>query len=75
MDYEISSKCAKGFNIKKMKLKHNPSISKEVFEVLAEIFNRIFKIKAEDRISVEELQKYKFLAPPKMSLASLSTES
>lgn len=28
MEYEINSKCAKGFNIKKMKLRHNPSIGK-----------------------------------------------
>lgn len=35
MEYEINSKCAKGFNIKKIKLKHNPSISKEAFETLS----------------------------------------
>lgn len=44
MEYEINSKCAKGFSIKKMKLKHNPSISKETFEILSDIFNKIFKI-------------------------------
>lgn len=29
MEYEIVSKCNKGFNLKKMKVKHNPSITKE----------------------------------------------
>lgn len=53
MEYEINSKCAKGFNIKKMKLKHNPSISKENVDILAEIFNKIFKIDPSERISVE----------------------
>jgi serine/threonine protein kinase len=75
MDYEISSKCAKGFNIKKMKLKHNPSLSKETFDIISDILIRIFRINPEDRISVEELQKYKFFAPPKATLASISTES
>jgi len=28
MEYEINSKCNKGFNLKKMKFKPNPSISK-----------------------------------------------
>ena len=59
MEYEISSKCAKGFNIKKMKLKHNPSVSKETYNILAEIFNRIFKIDPSERLSVEDLKKYK----------------
>lgn len=31
MEYEINSKCNKGFNLKKMKVKPNPSISKETF--------------------------------------------
>lgn len=75
MQYQISSKCAKGFNIKKMKLKHNPSISKDSFEILSEIFSRIFRINPEERITVEELQKYKFFTPVKMCVASLSTEA
>lgn len=29
MEYEIASKCNKGFNLKKMKVKHNPSLNKE----------------------------------------------
>lgn len=35
MEYEINSKCLKGFNLKKMKVKQNASISKETFDVLA----------------------------------------
>jgi serine/threonine protein kinase len=53
MEYEISSKCSKGFNIKKMKLRPNPSVNKETFDMLAEIFNKIFRINPEERISVE----------------------
>ena len=53
MEYEITSKCAKGFNIKKMKLKHNSSISKEIFENLADIFGKIFKVDPAERLSVE----------------------
>lgn len=35
MEYEINSKCNKGFNLKKMKVKPNPSVSKETFDILA----------------------------------------
>lgn len=35
MEYEINSKCNKGFNLKKTKVKHNASISKEIFDNLA----------------------------------------
>ena len=53
MEYEINSKCSKGFNIKKMKLRHHPNFGKEIFDQLAEIFNKIFKIVPEERISIE----------------------
>ena len=53
MEYEINSKCVKGFNLKKMKLRHNPSVGKETFDTLADIFNKIFRINPEERISVE----------------------
>lgn len=44
MEYEINSKCLKGFNLKKMKVKPNPSLSKDILETLAEIFNKIFTV-------------------------------
>jgi len=53
MEYEINSKCSKGFNIKKMKLKHNPTISKETFEMLVDIFNKIFRIDPAERLSID----------------------
>ena len=55
-----------------MKLRHNPYNGKEIFDLLAEIFNKIFRVNPEERISIEELQKYKIFSPPK-SLASIST--
>ena len=57
-----------------MKLRHNPSINKETLETLADVFSRIFKINPEERISIEELQRYKFFTPMK-SVGSISTES
>jgi serine/threonine protein kinase len=76
MEYEITSKCMKGFNIKKMKLRHNPSVGKELLEQLSEVFGRIFKVDPKERISIEELQQYKcFGGVQKITLASLSTES
>lgn len=53
MEYEINSKCNKGFNLKKMKVKPNPSVSKETFDILAEIFNGIFTIDPENRMSTD----------------------
>jgi hypothetical protein len=44
MDYEIASKCAKGFGLKRMKVKPNPSVSKETFDTLADIFQGIFTV-------------------------------
>jgi serine/threonine protein kinase len=52
MEYEINSKCVKGFNLKKMKLRHNPSVNKEAFELLTDLFNKVFKINPNERISV-----------------------
>lgn len=47
MEYEINSKCSKGFNIRKMKLRHNPSVGKDIFDTLADIFAKIFKVNPE----------------------------
>lgn len=60
MEYEINSKCSKGFNLKKMKIKQNISISKEKFEILADCFNKIFTIDPNDRIDINQLRKYPF---------------
>ena len=75
MEYEINSKCNKGFNLKKTKVKHNASISKQVFDSLAEIFNRIFTIDPNERISVDDLRKYSYFQPEKKFLLITSASS
>lgn len=75
MEYEITSKCNKGFNLKKMKVKHNNSLSKEQFEMLAEIFHKIFTINPEERISINDLKNYRLFQGEKMTLTCPSTES
>lgn len=75
MEYEIASKCAKGFSLRRMKVKPNASVSKETFDTLADIFQGIFTVDPNERMGIEELQKYIFLQPEKALIVSSSTES
>jgi hypothetical protein len=59
-----------------MKVKPNPTLSKDLLETLGEIFNKIFTVDPEDRIGIDELRKYRFFqGEQKVTIASLSTES
>lgn len=58
-----------------MKLKHNPSITKDIFETLSDLFGKVFRLNPEERITIDEITKYKFLPQVKGSSPSLSTES
>jgi hypothetical protein len=53
MEYEIASKCAKGFSLRRMKVKPNSSISKEAFDALADIFQGIFTVDPGERMGIE----------------------
>lgn len=65
--HEIGTRCEKGFSLKSLKLRTNPSLTKSDLETLGQLFAEIFRLDPSKRIGLSDLQKYKWLSSEKSS--------